>query len=187
MIRLFLVLGFLAFLGACSGSADLNQPPVPLGDFKLGHNIAVASKAQKGPLSRNATEEELVDAMKKAVEERFSRYDGDGLYHFGISVEGYVIAAPGVPLVLSPKSIMIVNFTIWDNALGKKLNEEVHQITVLESFGSGALIGSGYTMTKEEQLEQLSQNAVKAVETYLVKQQKEQGWFSGAPASVSPS
>ena len=177
MARIFAILGFLAVLGACSGAADLDQPPVALGDFKLGHNVAVASKAKKGPFSRNATEDELVAAIKKAVEERFGRYDGEGLYHFGISVEGYVIAAPGVPLVLSPKSIMIVNFTVWDNAAGVKLNEEVHQITVLESFGSGALIGSGFTMTKDEQLEQLSQNAIKAVETYLVKQHKELGWF----------
>ena len=186
MARLLTILGFLSLLGACSGKAGLDGPPVPLGDFKLGHNIAVASKAQKGPFSRDATEEELVAAMKQAVEERFGRYDGDGLYHFGISVEGYVIAAPGVPLVLSPKSILIINFTVWDNKLGKKLNEEVHQITVLETFGSGVIIGSGYTMTKEEQLTQLAQNAVKSVENFLVAQNKEKGWFNGA-AEAAPA
>lgn len=187
MARLLLIFGFLAVLGACSGAADLDQPPVALGDFKLGHNVAVASKAQKGPFSRDASEEELAAAMKKAVEERFGRYDGDGLYHFGISVEGYVIAAPGVPLVLSPKSVLIINFTVWDNKLGKKLNEEVHQITVLETFGSGTLLGSGFTMTKEEQLEQLAQNAVKSVEKFLVQQNREKGWFEGAPAPEAES
>ena len=30
--------------------------------------------------------------MEAAIEERFSRYDGDSLYHLGISVEGYVLA-----------------------------------------------------------------------------------------------
>ena len=81
---------------------------------------------------------------------------------------------------------MIINLTVWDNAAGAKLNEEVHQITVLESFGSGALIGSGFTMTKEEQLEQLSQNAIKAVERYLVKQHEEQGWFQSSVPEAAP-
>lgn len=181
MVKLLRSLVFLVVLGACSGAADLSDPPVPLGDFKLGHNVVVAPKAQKGPFSRDVTEAELVEAMTSAIAERFERYEGNSLYHFGISVEGYVIAAPGVPLVLSPKSILIINLTVWDDAAGKKLNEEVHQITVLETFGSGAILGSGFTMTKEEQLKQLSQNAAKAVQTYLVKQRNEQGWFPAAP------
>lgn len=186
MARILVLLMFLTSLGACSGSSDLDAPPVALGDFSLGHNVAVASKAQKGPFSRNASEEELVNAIKDAVSERFDRYEGDGLYHFGISVEGYVIAAPGVPLVLSPKSILVINLTVWDDAAGKKLNDEVHQITVLESFGSGAIIGSGYTMSKEEQLRQLAQNAVKSVESYLVKQNREAGWFNAVAAPAAP-
>lgn len=181
MHRFGMVFAALCLLGACaSGKADLDGPPVPLGDFKLGHNVAVASKAQQGPLSRKASEEELKAAMTKAIAERFARYDGENLYHFGISVEGYVLAAPGVPLVLAPKSVMIINLTVWDDAAGKKLNEEVHQITVLETFGSGAIIGSGYTLSREAQLEQLAQNAAKSVESYLVKQKREAGWFGGA-------
>lgn len=182
MFRIVLVLAALTVLGACaSGKADLDAPPVPLGDFKLGHNVAVASKARQGPLSRKASEAELVAAMQKAIGERFKRYQGERFYHFGISVEGYVLAAPGVPLVLAPKSVLIINLTVWDDAAGKKLNEEVHQITVLETFGSGAIIGSGYTLSREEQLEQLAQNAAKSVETFLVKQNREQGWFGPAP------
>ena len=179
MRRLLAIFGLLALLGACaSGKRDLNEAPVPLGNFKLGHNVAVASKAQQGPLSRKASEEELVAAMKKAISERFDRYEGDKFYHFGISVEGYVLAAPGIPLVVSPKSILIINLTVWDDAAGKKLNEEVHQITVLETFGTGPIVGSGYTLTKEEQLEQLAQNAAKSVERFLVKKREEEGWFS---------
>jgi hypothetical protein len=167
----------LVVLGACSGAADLDAPAVSLGDFRLGHNIAVASKAQKGPFSRDASEEELIAAMQAAIAERFDRYEGDSLYHFGISVEGYVLAAPGIPVVAAPKSILIINLTVWDDAAGKKLNEEVHQITVLETFGAGSVVGSGYALTKEEQLKQLAQNAAKSVETYLVRQQKDAGWF----------
>ncbi len=177
MLRWMFAVLMLGTLGACGGAGDLDEAPVPLGDFNLQHNIVVAPKAQKGPLSRDATEEQLTSTMKAAIADRFDRYQGQSNYHFGISVEGYVLAAPGVPLILSPKSILIINLTVWDDAAGKKLNDKPHTITVLETFGSGTLVGSGYTLSAEEQLVQLSQNAAKAVERYLVQQMEAEGWF----------
>lgn len=185
MLRWVSGLLLLSMVAACSGSADLQDAPVPLGDFKLGHNIVVASKAQQGPLSRNASEKLLVDTVKAAVAERFDRYDGDSLYHFGVSVEGYILALPGVPVVAAPKSVLIINLTVWDDEAGKKLNDEPHQITVFESFGTDLIVGSGLTMTAEEQLVVLSQNAAKEIENYLVEQQAEQGWFKPDPAKIS--
>ena len=178
MVRLVFGLTLLALLTACGGKADLDQPPVPLGDFRLEHNVVVAGKAQRGPLSRKASEDQLVASVKAAMAERFDRYQGNSRYHFGISVEGYMLAQPGIPLVLAPKSALILNVTVWDDAAGKKLNDEPEQITVLETFGTAPIIGSGYTLTAEQQLEQLSQNAAKAVERYLVKQRNEKGWFA---------
>ena len=165
-------------LAACNVASDLQEAPAPLGDFRLGHNIVVAPKVAKGPLSRPATEEELTTAMKAAIAERFDRYDGEKLYHFGVSVEGYVLAAPGIPILFAPKSILIINVTVWDDAANAKLNAEPHQITVFESFGKGPVVGSGYTQTAEQQLENLSQNASKAIERYMVKQIRDEGWFA---------
>ena len=185
MTRILVAMMMVFLVGACAGNADLDEPPVPLGDFSLTHNIVVAPNAQRGPFSRPATEEQLVENVRAAIAERFDRYDGPSRYHFGISVEGYVLAVPGVPLVVSPKSALILNVTVWDDAAGKKLNEEPQQITVLETFGTGTIIGSGYTLTAEEQLVQLSQNAAKSVERYLVRQMKEEGWFApDAPNEV---
>ncbi len=174
----------LLCVAGCSSTADLDDAPVPLGDFNLVHNIAVAPKAQKGPFSRDATEAELVDALTKAADARFGRYSGARNYHFGMSVEGYVLAAPGIPLVLAPKSALIINLTVWDDAKGTKLNASPQTITVLESFGTGAIVGSGYTLSAEEQLTQLSQNAAKAIERYLRKQMLEEGWFT--PEGLAP-
>ena len=165
-------------LAACNGASDLQDAPAPLGDFRLGHNIVVAPKVAKGPLSRPATEEELTTAMKAAIAERFDRYDGEKLYHFGVSVEGYVLAAPGIPILFAPKSILIINVTVWDDAANAKLNAEPHQITVFESLGKGPVVGSGYTQTAEQQLENLSQNASKAIERYMVKKIRDEGWFA---------
>jgi len=184
MRRLCVILVSLLDLSACNGAWDLDEPAVPLGDFNLVHNIAVASKAQKGPFSREATEEQLTEALAAATAERFDRYEGLRNYHFGMSVEGYVLAQPGIPVVATPKSIMIVNLTVWDDALNKKLNEKPHQITVFESFDQGPVVGSGYTKTAEEQLKNLSQNVAKSIESYLVRQNREKGWFAGQPEAA---
>jgi len=186
MLRSFLLLVFALVLAACSPSGDdLDEPPVPLGPFKLGHNIVVASKAVKGPLSRNATEEELIEALSGAIANRFERYDGDKLYHFGVSVEGYVLAAPGIPIVYSPKSVMIINVTVWDDAAGGKLNEKPEQLTVFETLSGETVISSGLTQSKEQQLRNLTVNAAKQIERYLTRQIRNEGWFGG-PDAVGP-
>jgi hypothetical protein len=159
---------------------------VPLGDFKLQHNIAVAPKAVKGPLSREVTKAELTKALTDATAERFGRYQGTRNYHFGMSIEGYVLAQPGIPILFAPKSILVINLTVWDDGKNMKLTPKPHQITVFESLDQGPVVGSGYTKSAEEQLKNLSQNAAKAIETFLVKQNDEKGWFKGSdPAEVA--
>lgn len=179
MMRVVLVVLSLFMLVACNGAADLNKAAVPLGDFKLQHNIAVAPKAVKGPLSREASKEQLTKALTDATAERFGRYNGTRNYHFGMSIEGYVLAQPGVPVLFAPKSILVINLTVWDDAKNLKLTPKPHQITVFESLDQGPVVGSGYTKSAEEQLKNLSQNAAKAIESYLVKQNAENGWFNG--------
>jgi len=179
MFRILMFCVFALGVAACSPSGDdLDEGPVPLGNFKLGHNIVVAPKVVKGPLSRDASEEELTQALKGAIGARVDRYEGSSLYHFGVSVEGYVLAAPGVPLVASPKSAMIIRVTVWDDAAGEKLNEEPEQMTVFETLSGETAIGSGLTQSKEKQLENLSVNAAKQIELFLTKQRAEQGWFN---------
>lgn len=179
MVRILAGLLLVVGLAACNGATDLNKAAVPLGDFNLYHNIVVAPKVAKAPISREASKEELIEAMRSAVAERFDRYEGTRNYHFGISLEGYALAPPGVPLVFAPKSVLIIRLTVWDDAKNAKLTPKPEQITVFESFDQGPIVGSGYTKTKEEQLKNLTQNAAKAIENFLVRQNKENGWFEG--------
>ena len=173
-------------LAACNGAADLADPAVPLGDFNLSHNIVVAPKVQKVPLSRELDVEVMTTMLQAAVAERFDRYEGDRLYHFGISIESYFLAPPGVPLVAAPKSAMIIRITIWDDARNLKLTPVAQQLTVIESFDQGPIVGSGYTKTAEEQFLNLSQNAVKQIENFLVRKNEEEGWFNTSPGVVTP-
>ena len=184
-MRVLAVLMSFVMLTACNGAADLNKAAVPLGDFNLYHNIVVAPKVAKGPLSREVPKADLIEAMRAAVAERFDRYEGSRNYHFGISLEGYVLAQPGIPLVFAPKSILIINLTVWDDAKNAKLTPKPQQITVFESFDQGPIVGSGYTKSKEEQLKNLTQNAAKSIENFLVRQNKANDWFNGFETEVA--
>lgn len=170
--RAALVLG-LSFLAAC-GANDLDEPPVPLGDFALGLNIVVADNVQKVPISREATPDEWEAVMKEAVAARFGRYQGSRLYNIGISVDGYALAPPGIPVVAAPKSVLVITANIWDDATQTKLNPEGEQFTVFEGMSGDTVIGSGLTRNKKKQMEVLSQNAVKRVEEWLLRHPE---WF----------
>lgn len=184
MFRLIPALGLVLGLAACAnGQSQLDEPLEPIGDFKLGHAAVVAPNLVEGPVSRNATEEEWIASVDAAIEERFRRYEGDRFYHMGISVEGFVLAQPGVPLVFSPKSALILRVTVWDDATQSKLNAEPEQFTVLESFTAETVVGSGVTQTKAQQMRNLSANAALQIEKWMRRMQEEEGWFGGPDAN----
>ena len=165
-------------LGALVHPGELRADP-----FLRGLAVALHADA------RAATGDEWVDVLRPAVARRFGRYEGNQLYHFGISVEGFMLAPPGVPLIYSPKSALIINVTVWDDAANAKLNPEVKQFTILESTTGGSfLVGSGHQRSKEEQMQGLAENAVREIEEWMVEMKAEQGWFeprAGAATSAT--
>ncbi len=167
ILRLLALCLGLTVLTAC-GRSDLEDPPVPLGNFALGLNIVVADNVQKVPISRNATVEDWESVMKDAVEQRFGRYNGTKLYNIGISVDGYALAPPGIPVVAAPKSVLVITANIWDDAAQLKLNPEGERFTVFESLSGETVIGTGLTRNKKQQMEALSYNAVKKVEQWIL-------------------
>ncbi len=176
------LLALLALI-SCTNK-DLAQPPVDLGNFGLGLNIVVADNVQMVPISRPATVEEWETALQKAIDDRFGRYEGTKAYNLGISVDGYALAPPGIPVVASPKSVLVITANIWDDAAALKLNDKGEQIMVFESLSPEEVIGSGLTKSREQQLEQLAFNAAYAVEQWLLQHPE---WFAdAAPAAEMP-
>lgn len=188
MLR-YLVCG-LAFLGmaACTKVDDLNEAPAYLGNFHLGHNVVVAPNLQQGPLSREATKKEWISYVYSGVEERFRRREGTRLYHLGITLEAYVLAKGGIPIVAAPKSALLLKVTAWDDEKQVRLNETPELITVVETLSGDTVVGSGLTQTKEEQMVALSRKAAKLIENWLVRQNNAEGWFEddGVPARRRP-
>ncbi|UMA63898.1 hypothetical protein LVO79_12775 [Roseivivax marinus] len=175
-------------LAACAdGARELERPMRPLGDFRLGHAVVTAPNIVQGPASRKASGDEWIEAMDAALEERFRRYQGDQLYHLGVSVEGFVLAQPGIPIVFSPKSVVIVRVSVlkdgvYETVSEARLNPEAEEITALEAPSPETIVGSGVTQSKAEQLENLSKNAALQIEKWMRRQAQSEGWFGGADA-----
>ena len=179
----------LGLLGACGVPDPATQTLVPMGDFALGTNAVVAVDPQKGPLSRNVDVDEFKAILEDEMERRFRRYEGERVFHMGTAIEGYVVAAPGIPLVLAPKSILIVRFTLYADEVGPdgkpvKLNPETKLVTVFESFGTGAIVGSGYTQSPDEQMRMLARNAARSIQRYMLENPD---WFGMTEAEAERS
>lgn len=188
ILRLALISLSLVLVAACSAPPPKNDAPQDLREFKVVHNIVVAKNAQQGALSRTASAEELETVVKAEIQKRLGRYDGSQWYHLGVSVDGYVLAAPGIPILVAPKSVLILGVTVWDDTAQAKLNAKPHQITVFERAGAGALVGSGYTLSREQQLQELAENAAYEIEKWLAENAE---WFekraANAPAAPAVS
>ncbi len=177
------ILTFLAacMLAACSRQA-IPEKPEPIGDFRLGHAIALAENATKGPFSREATETELEETLSAALRARLGPFDGDGLYHLGVNIGGYVLAQPGVPLIYSPKSVLLLDVNLFDNSTRARLNEEPKRIVAFEGLeNSRPIVGSGLTRGKEEQLDNLTFSAARQIEDWL---RENPDWFTPEPGQV---
>lgn len=174
-------------LSACASGRELRDERGELGDFFLAHAIVVAENATVGPASRRAEPEAWEKVLTEEMRRRFARYDGDTLYHLGVSVDGYVLAVPGIPIVAAPKSVLILGVTLWDDAAGRKVNDTPHRITVLESLSGETVVSSGLTQSAEQQMQNLAQNAVLSIENWLASNPD---WFPPkpeAPGTATPA
>lgn len=179
MNKAMLIASVLFSLIGCAPQDDLSRQPEPLGQFRLGHNIAIADNTTRGPFSREFSEAQIEKSVQDAVGKRLRRYDGDGLYHLGIVVGGLVLAQPGIPVIYAPSSVMIADVTVFDNTTQKKLNETPMRLTVGEGVGNAVpILGSGLVRDADQQLENLSLALAREIESWLNKNPQ---WFAPRP------
>ncbi len=168
----------LVLLSACGAGPGADRPR-DLGDFRLGYDIVQANDVQQGPFSRRASAEELSGALQAAVDERLGRYDGDGLYHVGIAIGGYVLAQPGLPVVYTPKSVLMFDVNVYDNATRARLNDAPERITAFEGIRNlTPVVGSGLVRSREEQIANLAAEGARLVEAWLARHPE---WFVPEP------
>ena len=163
-----------ATLAGC-GAGDLSRPAPAIGDVALGYAIVVADNAKMAGPSREATPEEWETAVRDAVVARIGRQEGGKLYHLGIGIDAYALAIPGIPVVLAPKSAIVAQVTLWDDAAQMKVNPEPERLTVLEQLSAETVVSSGLTQSREQQIENLSVALAGAIERWMVRNKQ---WFT---------
>lgn len=168
IVRLTFITLVCALLGGCIVGGTSTEH-ADLGDFVLKQTVIVADDVQVGPLSRIAEPQEWEVALEEALTTRFDAYTGQTPYSIGVSVVGYTLAPPGVPLVFSPKSILVISVNLWGNESPDPLNAELEDFFVFEDLSPDTLIGSGLTRTKEEQIEVLARNAAISIEGWIAE------------------
>ncbi|GAA6162181.1 MULTISPECIES: hypothetical protein [Ruegeria] len=185
MLRILTLITGLALLGACT-QTQVYEEPESLGEFKLRVNYAFAEKAVQGPVSRDATPDEWTAAIQNAVDIRLGRYEGAQDYDIGISLEGYMLAPPGIPVIYNPRSTAIVLVNVYD-VNKKEFLAKGKQFQVLEdTTGGSALKGSGHERTKEEQMSGLALKVADRVEEWLAEEHQQNGWFKSRPDLIQP-
>ncbi len=130
------------------------KPVEPLGQFQAGPRRSSWPQRRQGPRHRaDATTMNGSPGSMRRSSRRFRRYDGDQFYHLGVRVEGYVLAAPGIPLVVRAQIGVIVTVTVC----GRRRGHEAERRSPSRSPCSKRCrarrsSASGLTQTKEEQL-----------------------------------
>ncbi len=184
MLRILTLITGLALMGACT-QTQLYEEPESLGEFKLVKIVSFADKAKQGPISRDATSQEWTDALENAINIRLGRYTGSQRYIIGISLEGYMLAPPGV-VIYNPRSAAIVIVNVYDFDQEKFLAKEKQFFVLEDTTKETAIVGSGRVRTKEEQLSGLSLKVADEIEEWLAEEHKNNGWFDKRPDPIQP-
>lgn len=182
--RTFAATGLAAAgLSACAVPDPLGEDLPPMGNFELAFTVVVSENAKKVPPSRDASPEMLKRVLTSEVERRFGRYEGGTGYVIALNIDGYALAPPGIPIVLSPKSIMVVSANLWRADPQEKLAGP-EQISTFEG-ADNFILGSGLSKTAEEQLETLSRNMAKKVQSWILRNPELIGLSAPAPTDFS--
>jgi|TARA_R110002124_G_scaffold160662_1_gene327935 hypothetical protein len=167
--RTFGSLGLAATAGlsGCAVPDPVDEDLPDMGNFELAYSVVVSENAKKVPPSRDATPELLKATMTSEIERRFGQYKGGKGFVVAVAIDGYALAPPGIPIVLTPKSIMVVSANLWTADPQEKIAGP-EQLTTFEGADT-FLLGSGLQKTADEQLTTLSRNMVKKIQSWLLR------------------
>lgn len=172
------LVGAAGALSACAIEDPLEQEQREMGDFQLGYSVVVTDNMQKVPPSRDATPEQWSDVMTAELERRFGRYQGGKDYVIALAIDGYALAPPGIPVVLTPKSILVVSANVWEANPQRKIAGP-EQITTFEGADT-LFLGSGLMKSADEQMVTLARNVAFKIQSWMIRNGE---WF-GLPPSA---
>lgn len=174
----------VAVMVGCTSELPPDVSQSDLGEFRLDRLVVIVDGPEQMPFSRQIGDEALEVALTEAVDERLRRFDGDQLYSVGINLQGYSLAAPGIPVLAAPRSLLAMSVNVYDDR-PVRLNRSPKRLVVTEDAGGDTVVGSGFTQSAEEQLAELVDNAAIEIERWLRQNPQ---WFAPKPPdNASPA
>ena len=167
-----LTLAGTATLAGCATPDPLGADLPDMGTFQLASAIAVTRGAKKIPPSRDASEAQLKAVMTEELTRRFGGYRGGRSFYVAVNVDGYALAPPGIPVLVTPKSILVISANVWTADPQAKIGGP-EQITTFEGAET-LLLGSGLTKDADAQLRTLCRNASAKVQAWMLRNP---AWF----------
>lgn len=162
-----LALGGAATLAGCANAPDPLDGGLPaMGRFQLAQSVVVTDAMKQIPPSRRASPEAWEAMLEGELDRRFGRYAGGEGFFVALAVDGYSLAPPGIPVVLTPKSILVVTANLW-RADGPEKVLGPEQLSVFEGAES-LLLGTGLIKSAEEQMLTLSRNMAARVQRWIL-------------------
>lgn len=179
-IRLTSLMFALVAVAACTTELPQDVSQSDLGEFRLDRLVVIVDSPEQMPFSRQISDAAIEAALIEAVEPRLRRFDGDQLYSVGINLQGYSLAAPGIPVLAAPKSLLAMSVNVYDDR-PVRLNRSPKRLVVTEDAGGDTVVGSGFTQSAEEQLQELADNAAIEIERWLRANPQ---WFAPRPEAT---
>ncbi|MGB3407965.1 MAG: hypothetical protein WBA67_10765 [Jannaschia sp.] len=170
------IAGAATLLSGCETPDPLGEEQREMGDFQLAYTVIVADKIKKIPPTRNATPEKWTEVMDAELQRRFGRYRGGKEYVIALALDGYALAPPGIPVVLTPKSIFVVTANVWEADPQRKIGGP-EQITTFEGADT-LFLGSGLMKDADEQMVTLARNMAGKVQSWMLRNGE---WFGLPP------
>ncbi|PWJ20954.1 hypothetical protein [Jannaschia seohaensis] len=154
-------------LTACAIPDPLESEQRPMGDFELAFTVVVTNNIKKVPPSRDASPEAWEQVMTSELERRFGGYRGGKGYVIALAIDGYALAPPGIPLVLTPKSLLVVTANVWEADPQRKIAGP-EQISTFEGANT-LFLGSGLMKDAEAQMVTLARNAAFKIQSWMLR------------------
>lgn len=137
-------------------------------DLKLGHVGIVTKNMERAEYSDEINEDALKASLRAAIMSKLSRSQGQTVYNIGVNVEAYALANAAVPSVSSPKSVLIMSVSFWDDSSDQKLIVAPVAVIAVDGLYGTSIIRTKPLKTKEQRIAALSAKAALEIERYFV-------------------
>lgn len=138
-------------------------------NIRFNHISIVATDMVKNAYSDDVSPEDMTTQLRRAITSKLSELQGDRVYNIGIKVTGYMLANPSVLTVSSPKSVLMLSVSVWNDSPDNKLMLPPSTVIAVDGLYGSALSIAKSQGSKDQRLAALTGRAGVEIAQYLAR------------------